>query len=597
MSDQTSQPYRGRPANDPGPVAASRRRAGVPGGGHLVQRLRLASGLILFLFVLTHLLNHALGVVSIAWMEAVEPYRTAFWRSIPGTVLLYGALAVHVALALARVARRRSIRMPIWEAVQMVLGLLIPFWLVNHVVGTRVVHEVFGMDDDYAHVLTVLWPGLATFQTTLLLLVWIHGCIGLHFWLRLKSWYRTAAPWLLVGAIGVPLFATWGWIEAARRLELTGGRHSNLTAEAANWSTGIIDGTKLAYAVAAFAALLLIPIGATLLNRGRGIRITYPDGRVVRSLPGPTLLEISRQANIPHASVCGGRGRCSTCRTRILSGAGSLELPGTTEARVLNRIGASPDLRLACQLRPTADLAVRPLFPIRDAEPVDLASEAYRWGREQEVAILFVDIRGFTTFSEQRLPYDVVYLLNEYLGVMSGAITRNGGYVDKFIGDAVMAIFGMSDGVEAGSAMALAAAGDMVRGLEELNRAFSEQLREPIKIGIGIHAGPAILGRVGVASDKRTDGLTALGDTVNTASRLESATKELGGTLVFSDVVARASGVDLSEARACDITVRGRSEPLIVYAMDDPTVFLRVSAAGGRRKSRLGWRRASRAAG
>ncbi|WP_453960346.1 adenylate/guanylate cyclase domain-containing protein [Amorphus suaedae] len=585
----------GRAANDVAPIAVSPARRGPPSGGRLTQRLRLASGLTLFVYVLMHLLNHALGVVSIDWMIAVEPYRTAIWRSVPGTLLLYGALAVHVSLALVRVARRRTIRMPVWEAVQMVLGLLIPFWLINHVVGSRVLYEVFGIQDDYVHMLTLLWPGLVTFQTTLVLLVWVHGCIGIHFWLRLKGWYRAVAPWLLMGAMGVPLFATWGWIEAARRLELTGGRHSNLTSEAAVWSDGIINGARLGYAIAALAALLVIPILATLLNRGRGFRVTYPGGRVVRSLPGPTLLEISRLANIPHASVCGGRGRCSTCRTRILSGAESLELPGTTETRVLNRIGAGPDLRLACQIRPAADLEVRPLFPISDAEPIDLAAESYRWGRDQEVAILFVDIRGFTTFSEQRLPYDVVYLLNEYLGVMSGAVTRNGGYVDKFIGDAVMAIFGMSDGVEAGSAMALAAAGDMVSGLADLNRTFAEQLREPMRIGIGVHAGPAILGRVGVASDKRTDGLTALGDTVNTASRLETATKELGATLVFSDAVARASGVDLSETRACEITVRGRSEPLTVYAIDDPTVFSQASVKSPRRRGRLSWRRASRA--
>lgn len=585
----------GRAANDVAPIAVSSSRRGPPSGGRLTQRLRLASGLTLFVYVLMHLLNHALGVVSIDWMNAVEPYRTAIWRSVPGTLLLYGALAIHVSLALVRVARRRTIRMPVWEAVQMVLGLLIPFWLINHVVGSRVLHEVFGIEDDYVHMLTLLWPGLVTFQTTLVLLVWVHGCIGIHFWLRLKGWYRAVAPWLLMGAMGVPLFATWGWIEAARRLELTGGRHSNLTSEAAVWSDGIINGARLGYAIAALAALLAVPILATLLNRGRGFRVTYPGGRVVRSLPGPTLLEISRLANIPHASVCGGRGRCSTCRTRILSGAESLELPGATETRVLNRIGAGPDLRLACQIRPAADLEVRPLFPISDAEPIDLAAESYRWGRDQEVAILFVDIRGFTTFSEQRLPYDVVYLLNEYLGVMSGAVTRNGGYVDKFIGDAVMAIFGMSDGVDAGSAMALAAAGDMVSGLADLNRTFAEQLREPMRIGIGIHAGPAILGRVGVASDKRTDGLTALGDTVNTASRLETATKELGATLVFSDAVARASGVDLSETRACEITVRGRSEPLTVYAIDDPTVFSQASVNSPRRRGRLSWRRASRA--
>ncbi len=145
-----------RIANDTAPKAAVPAQHGPPGGGHLAQRLRLASGLVLFVYVLIHLLNHALGVVSIDWMEAVEPYRTALWRSLPGTVLLYGALSVHVALALVRVARRRSIRMPIWEAVQMGLGLLIPFWLVDHVVGTRVLHDVFDIQDSYVHVLTLL---------------------------------------------------------------------------------------------------------------------------------------------------------------------------------------------------------------------------------------------------------------------------------------------------------------------------------------------------------------------------------------------------------------------------------------------------------
>lgn len=577
-----------------GAQAAERR--GPAGSGSLLQRLRLASGLVLFAFVLSHLLNHALGIISIDLMQAVQDVRTAVWRSVPGTVALYGALAVHVALALYRVARRRTLRMPPWEAVQMGLGLLIPLWLVDHVVGTRALYSFFGVKDDYVHELTLLWPGLVEFQTVLMLLVWVHACIGLHFWLRLKRWYPAAAPWLLSAAIGVPLFASWGWIDAARRLALTGGRRHNLTAEAVAWSDPVIEAVKNGYAVAALVALLGVPLALTLLRRGKGIRVSYPEGKVVRTPPGPTLLEISRLGKIPHASVCGGRGRCSTCRTRILAGAEGLEPPDATEARVLARIGAAPDLRLACRVRPKTDLSVRPLFPIRETAPVDVDQERYRWGMEQEVAILFVDIRGFTALSERRYPYDVVYLLNEYLTAMSGAITGNGGYVDKFIGDAVMAIFGMSDGVAAGCRTALAASGDMARALQALNATFTEQLREPLKIGIGIHAGPAVLGRVGVATDGRTEGLTALGDTVNTASRLEGATKELGTMLVFSQAVASAAETDVSAFRSAEIAVRGRTEPLTVYAADDPGVFAPLKQTGAPPR-RIGppWRRRAEA--
>jgi len=560
-----------------------------------VQKLRLASGLILFTFVLTHLLNHALGIVSIAWMDAAQSVRVAVWRSVPGTVALYGAFTVHIALALYRVARRRTWRMPAWEAAQMALGLLIPLWLINHVVGTRALYSLFGVQDDYVHELTLLWPGLVQNQTILMLIVWVHGCIGLHFWLRLKRWYPTAAPWLLSGAVAVPLFASWGWISAGRRLALAGERRNNLTAEAVAWSDPVIEATKTGYIVVALVALIAVPLTMTLLRRGRGIRIAYADGRVVRTTPGPTLLEISRLGKIPHASVCGGRGRCSTCRTRILSGGERLEPPDATEARVLSRIGAAPDLRLACRVRPKVDLAVRPLFPIRETGPLDVDAERYRWGMEQEVAILFVDIRGFTALSERRYPYDVVYLLNEYLTAMSGAITGNGGYVDKFIGDAVMAIFGMSDGLAAGCREALAASGDMARALDALNATFAEQLREPLRIGIGIHAGPAVLGRVGVAMGGHTEGLTALGDTVNTASRLEGATKELATMLVFSKAVADAAKADVSSFRTSEMSVRGRSEPLTVYAADDPTVFAgRPKPRDAQRRGTL-WRRWSEA--
>src|SRR5687767_5504834 len=111
------------------------------------QRWRLVAGLVLFAFALTHFLNHALGHISVDAMETVQDVRRAAWRSWPGTVLLYGALAVHVALALMKLIGRRTWRMAPWEAVQIGSGLLIPVLAVAHVMATRGVSTVTGFDD------------------------------------------------------------------------------------------------------------------------------------------------------------------------------------------------------------------------------------------------------------------------------------------------------------------------------------------------------------------------------------------------------------------------------------------------------------------
>ena len=181
-------------------------------------RLRLGSGLVLMAYALTHLLTHALGIHSLAAMEAGGRVFSAVWRTAPATLLLYGAFAVHVALAAHKLWRRRSLRMPPWEMAQVVLDFLIPFWLVVHVVGTRGSHQLFGVDDSYAFVLNTLWPDGAAKQTLLLVLVWLHGCIGIHFWLRLRPWYRALQPWLLALALLLPTLALIGFANAGREL-------------------------------------------------------------------------------------------------------------------------------------------------------------------------------------------------------------------------------------------------------------------------------------------------------------------------------------------------------------------------------------------
>lgn len=524
------------------------------------QKWRLASGLILFIFALTHFLNHALGHVSLEAMEAVQAIRTGLWRSWPGTVLLYGAAAVHVGLALWKIARRRTWRMAPWEAAQIGLGLAIPFLIAAHIAATRMHSSLNGGQDTYNVVLRGLWPEAAPKQTLLLLIVWLHAMIGFHFWLRLRSWYAAWSPLLLVAAVLVPTLAITGWIEGARRAELAFPAPP-FTPEAAG-RRGMLVWRAETGVWAAFALFVTVTAAARLRGRwGGGPTVTYPGGRRVRATPGATLLEISRAAGVPHASVCGGRGRCTTCRVLVMEGAETLPAPNPTEAADLGRLHAPFAVRLACQIRPRHSLTVRPLIPLRETAPT-LGRDADRWGVERRITVMFADLRGFTSLAERLYPYDSVFLLNRYFEVMSEAIERHGGHVDKFLGDGIMALFGVQPAPGAGSRDALLASRDMLKALEGLNEEFAATLAGRLRMGLGIHMGPAVLGRVGGGPAAR---LTALGDGVNIASRLEGLNKEFGSALVVSDVALRASGLALAEAETHDIAVRGRGEMLKVH--------------------------------
>src|SRR3954468_17732077 len=154
----------------------------------LERRLRLATGLIVACFIVGHFLNHSLGVVSIDAMDRVRAVLASWWRSPPGTVLLYGSLLTHFALALVSLYRRSTLRMPVWEAAQLVLGFAIPPLLIAHVVATRFNWWLLGNTVGYEHVVAGLWadPSAALRQVLLLLIVWAHLCFGLHYWLRLR---------------------------------------------------------------------------------------------------------------------------------------------------------------------------------------------------------------------------------------------------------------------------------------------------------------------------------------------------------------------------------------------------------------------------
>ena len=546
----------------------------------LYSRTKLASGLVLFVFLATHLINHTLGIVSLQAMDAGAAVFKSVWRSWPGTVLLYAAAVTHPLLALFSWLRRGHYRGIAWQGwVQLALGLCVPPLVVDHVIGTRGLHEAMGVNDSYAYVLIVQFvqePLIGLRQNILILIAWGHGCIGAYYWLRLKQISERLWPVLFGLALLLPMLATMGYLSAGRAVLLAMQQPEWLDAFRAglNWPGPMANDFGMRNVDYAYQGMIgLLALGllgrmlAALLRRRRGIvTVSYPDGRKFRGLAGNlTVLEASRAIGYPHASVCGGQGRCSTCRVR-LSGAGAADLPppDAAEQKVLDRIRASPGVRLACQVRPRDDIAVLPLLPAGVPTRVVYGTSSYAQASERRIAILFADLRGFTKLSEGKLPYDVVFVLNQYFKAMGEAVDGAGGKLDKFIGDGVMALFGIDEGPDEGCRRAMDAARRMAAALAQLNDALRMDLDQTLRIGIGIHCGPAIVGEMGHGSAMH---LTAVGDAVNTASRLESATKDFAAELVISAEVAERAGTaalaDMAWQRQT-VALRGKSDSIDV---------------------------------
>jgi len=549
-------------------------------------------GLVLFTYLTTHFLNHALGLISIDAMLAGRGWFVLLWRGYLGTLALYTALTGHLLLAYWSLYRRRTLRMPGWEALQLSLGLTIPLLLVWHVVGTRLAHEVAGTQDTYTLVVLSLWkvdPMSGLRQATALVVAWLHGCVGLHFWLRLRPWYGRYSRLIYGSFLLLPVLALLGFAEAGREVTRMADdpafvprvlAQAHLPSPEQRVVLGRVSRGIFWGHLGMIALVLAVRAGREHVRRRQGVRVSYPGGREVLVPAGFTVLEASRFAGIPHASVCGGRGRCSTCRVRVIRGAEHLPAATAEELRVLGRVGAPVHVRLACQVRPRRDLTVAPLVPA-SAGPGDAVGVGdHREGREVTIAVLFADLRGFTRLAERKLPYDVVFILNRYFEAVGGAITDVGGIVNQFTGDGVMALFGVDSGPEEGSRQAVRAAAAMVARVHELSQTLADDLETPLRLGIGIHTGATVVGRMGYAT---TTYLTAVGDTVHVAARLEALTKDYACDLVLSEEVAARAGLDVSDHARHELTVRNREAPLAIFVVPSAERLGGRLAVGGDR--------------
>ncbi|MTI09418.1 adenylate/guanylate cyclase domain-containing protein [Curvivirga aplysinae] len=543
------------------------------------QRLRLISGLILFAFVLTHYLNHALGLTSILIMEEARPYFLAIWKTEIGTIILTLAAIIHIVMALWVIYQRRSLKLKKWELIQLFFGLSIPFLVANHVIATGIVEEFYDTQIHYPQVLVNYW--ISNFESGIIhgfavIIVWIHGCIGIHYWLKTKAFY-TRIRWLMAQfAVVIPTLALAGYISAgyqvmmleSDRMFMSGVRMaSNVTHESYHWLQVATMNTLIFFGVISLTPFIARSLRFLLQKLKKQPRLKFPNGKSYRILDGATALETMRSNKIPLASVCGGRGRCTTCRIRVTEGVENLHEPQKVEKEALERIEAIPSVRLACQIRPTSDITVMPLMPA-DANAKDGRRPGGLDGMEMQVAVMFVDLRGSTKLGEEKLPYDVLFILNQFFAEMTSSLNATKGHYAQFNGDGLMAIYGLNGGNAKNHAeQAIKGATEMFRRLDELNVQLESELKEPMQIGIGIHYGEAIVGAMGPPNNQL---ITAIGDNVNIAARLESLCKEYKSPFIISERAAQTAGITLPESKSHSVAVKGRQREIKFFALQQP---------------------------
>lgn len=278
---------------------------------------------------------------------------------------------------------------------------------------------------------------------------------------------------------------------------------------------------------------------------------------------GKTILQISLENDIPHTHACGGNGKCTTCRVLVIAGEEHLSERNGIEERIARKKGFGKKERLACQTKVFGNIKIKRI--VKDSLDEEVVLSAQKSGKEMAIAILFADLRNFTAFTERHLAYDVVYALNRFYKRVGDAILNHEGYIDKFIGDGVLALFGLDDtDSKKKCENALSSAIEIVEKVEEINKFFNRFFGEEFRIGIGLHFGVAIVGDIGHPAKRQ---LTAIGDAVNFASRLEKMTKHTGEKILVSEEFAKILDNKEILNKEYLVQIRGKSGSYKVYSL------------------------------
>lgn len=539
------------------------------------RTLRMASGMVLFAYITAHLINHALGLISLKIAEAGMSIAIEVWYSIPGTFVLYSAAATHFLLALWSVYERRTFLLPPLELLRIALGFTMPLLLIGHVANTRIAYETLGLDSDYTRVISNLWAsGSQGWQLGLMAPGWLHGCLGLHFAFNRRPWFRQSRFGLFGIALLLPVLSALGFIAMGRELAadpVTMAQALNYLnpqnaverLAIAQWRDSLLNG----YFAVIASAFVAREIRNFLENRRhRLIAISYP-GRTVRVPRGWSVLEASRSFHVPHASMCGGRARCSTCRVQVTAGEESCPPVGADEKAALDRIGALDGVRLACQLRPGGDISVIPL--VRTARPIYRQAAPQRTNGEHDVVVLFCDFPNRADLQHDHLPQDLLYVLSLYVEAISSAIRATGGALSSVEFDSICALYGFQMRLERAAQGALNAAAAIDSVIVDLNNRLGRQADRRIKTTVTIHAGRAVVGEIGSSDPPR---MVAVGEAMDVGNEIRKVGLAKDSRFAISEPVYAASGLAVADSQKITLSVQDSDSAVAVFLSETAPV-------------------------
>jgi len=290
-----------------------------------------------------------------------------------------------------------------------------------------------------------------------------------------------------------------------------------------------------------------------------------PDDAEVPFVPEANLLTTLVDAGVPIDHLCGGRGRCSTCRVFLFEGLSNVSERTAPEEKMAQKLDFPERVRLACQTTLSDSVRLRRL--VLDKTDELLASQlgtprlAGPAGREAQIAVLFVDVVGYTKMSEALPAFDVVHLLNRFFSRTDDVVTANAGAIDNYMGDAVLALFGLHD--EPDPALSAVRSGLAVLEVaKNLSHYVKRLYGMEFAVRVGIDYGEVIVGIMGAGDSARE---TVIGDTVNVASRLETANKDLGSDMLVSNAVHHLTQSSVTFGARHELDVRGKLGMVVAH--------------------------------
>jgi len=266
--------------------------------------------------------------------------------------------------------------------------------------------------------------------------------------------------------------------------------------------------------------------------------LEFVNEAVINIEKDQTILQASLSANIAHYHICGGNARCSTCRVLVIEGMENLSPMNNKEIALRERKKFTEDVRLACQTRVTSG-KVKLRRIIRDEEDRKLyvdgeSAAAYQSiGEEKELVLFFLDIRNFTPFIENYLPFDVIHIMRRLTSLFSSVINSFKGKIIETPGDGIYAVFGFDEDINSAAENAYNAANKIMGELIILNENYiTRYFEHEIEVGIGINAGVVLIGTKGY---NNIGSMMVMGFPVVVAARLEELTKELNNNFLVSE--------------------------------------------------------------